>query len=332
MSIGNWMYRAAAGGLLAANLCCGLSADTLAQGEGNNPGRQERPADQERKPEPANDPVTLRAVQDAINRIAGAIEAQKDEADTKRKDEREESDLKAQWEMARWAENMLWAALGSLAVTAVGVFLVARTLIYSRDAARAAREMVVQAEATTKAAIDAAAASIKGAKAAEDALQVNRAWVCSDGYAPGTFINGTSGGKLIKNGLVFHLKWKNLGATPALDVNLYVAHMLVLRGTSPPFFPYPSNIGDSSATIGPGTVFNSPWQTLDDAATEKLRSSKCVLFLYSRVTYRDIYKRDLRVSEVCMLIEMSGGQTMNSKGELVDHMEATPVGPQNSAT
>jgi len=179
------MYRLAAGGILTANLCAGLGSHALAQGESNNPARQQSPADADRKPDADNKPVTLRTIQDAINRIASAVEAQKDEADAKRKDEREESDLDAQRQMVRWAKNMFWPTLGSLLVTFAGVILVWRTLRHTRDAAVAARDMVVQAEATTKAAQDSVKEARKATKfaqitadAAREALAItDRAWI-----------------------------------------------------------------------------------------------------------------------------------------------------------
>lgn len=82
----------------------------------------------------------------AIERLAGAIEADKAKEHPERETKRAEDDLRAQQDMARWA-------LFQLAVNVLGAFLIWRTLAATRDAVREAA---------------------KGSNAAEDAVEVAR--------------------------------------------------------------------------------------------------------------------------------------------------------------
>lgn len=191
MSKRYWMHGLAVGGLLAASICIS-GGGVVAQGPGNDPGGEQRTAEDSRKSESDNKSVTLRTLQDAVNRIASAIEAKKDDADAKRKDQREQDDLEAQRDMARWAKYSGWTAIASaiaatiaLIVTTAGVILVWRTLIHTKRAAEAAAAMVGHAAAATEAAEETTEEARKATKfaqvtadAAREALAVtDRAWI-----------------------------------------------------------------------------------------------------------------------------------------------------------
>jgi hypothetical protein len=122
------------------------------------------------QPKPDNTPLTLEAIQREIARVAGAIEAQKDDEEAKRKEAREISDVEAQEAMARWAENLFLTTLATIILTAVGVFLIWRTLIHTRVAAVAARDMVEKARKTTVAAVQANAEAKRHADLAEQSF------------------------------------------------------------------------------------------------------------------------------------------------------------------
>ena len=86
-----------------------------------------------------------------------------------RKEWREESDLDAQWEMARWTERTVWLASIGLLFTVVGVWLVAQTLAETRKA-------VVEAQESSKAAM-------RAAEASEKALVVGqRPWLAVEAF------------------------------------------------------------------------------------------------------------------------------------------------------
>jgi hypothetical protein len=65
------------------------------------------------------------------------------------------SALDAQWEMARWTQNIFWIALALLGLVLAGVVMIALTLRHTRRAADAAAFAASEAEKATKAAEDA---------------------------------------------------------------------------------------------------------------------------------------------------------------------------------
>ena len=78
------------------------------------------------------------ALAPALEKIESAIRdaiPPKDEAKDQRQENRDVSDLKAQKDMARWAERMFWATGASIALTLIGILLIWRTLHHTRRAA-----------------------------------------------------------------------------------------------------------------------------------------------------------------------------------------------------
>jgi hypothetical protein len=88
-------------------------------------------------------------VQDALQRIAGALEAQKDKQETADERDRADRDLNAQETMANWSRYVVFIAGLEALITLAGVFLVWRTLVHTRAAAEAARDAVTEAKTAT---------------------------------------------------------------------------------------------------------------------------------------------------------------------------------------
>jgi hypothetical protein len=106
----------------------------------------------------------------ALNAIEGAIRdliTKEDAAEHDRQERREIDDLKAQQDMAFWAEAMSWASFSTVALTFVSILLIWRTFIHTRRAAEAA-------SAGTDAAIAAAKEAQRTADAAVEANKLNR--------------------------------------------------------------------------------------------------------------------------------------------------------------
>ncbi|MBX3496655.1 MAG: hypothetical protein KF769_10470 [Parvibaculum sp.] len=89
-----------------------------------------------RSPVPA-----IRGVETAIRDLVAA-QSQEEDPDHI---QRQKDDLDAQKRMALWAKWMFFAALGSVFLTGLGVLLIWRTLLYTRDAANHASNAVSQA-------------------------------------------------------------------------------------------------------------------------------------------------------------------------------------------
>lgn len=84
----------------------------------------------------------------AYDRIAGSASAHQSlitNAEVYRQEWREEQDLAAQRDMAKWAWLMTLVSLAGVGVTTIGVILVALTLVATRDAVSAAKETVREA-------------------------------------------------------------------------------------------------------------------------------------------------------------------------------------------
>lgn len=240
----------------------------IAQSVSNDAGGQSRADKAQDKPKDDATPLALKSIQDEINRIARAIEAQKDEAEAKTKNEREESDLQAQWQMARWAENMFWIALGSLALTVVGIFLLWRTLHYTKKA-------VEEAGAATKAANAAVEVTNMAAQA-----QL-RAYVCN---------NGAVIGKAPRNKDKFSVvvELKNTGVTPAYDLISW-ADIAYLE------YPLESSLRihclmhPNRGVLAPGgiSVIVPTHKRLTEPEQQLIRDDKMALYLFGEVHYRD---------------------------------------------
>lgn len=99
-------------------------------------------------------PVRVEAITAEIGRITRAIEAGPPKS--AEEEQRATDDLRAQKEMALWAKWMFVASAFSVFLTAIGIWLIGRTLIYTRDAAAASKAMVKEGEHATSAALAAA--------------------------------------------------------------------------------------------------------------------------------------------------------------------------------
>jgi len=89
----------------------------------------------------------------AIKGIEAAIREsipEVDQDERKRQEDREIADLRAQQKMALWAERMFWAVVASNFLTCVGLYLLWRTLRYTKEAAIAAKESVAEARQATQ--------------------------------------------------------------------------------------------------------------------------------------------------------------------------------------
>ena len=105
-----------------------IAATAYAQPTGRNGSAQ--PCAQPRQAQPITNPNPSLppAVQDDLNRIAGALEASNAHPEATAEQQRAQDDLKAQQDMAKWAKFMFWAATAETLVTLVGVILVWLTL------------------------------------------------------------------------------------------------------------------------------------------------------------------------------------------------------------
>jgi hypothetical protein len=172
-------------------------------------GQQQRAQDGKSDPAPKDD--TASDLLTAIKGIEAAIRehvAKEDKEESERKEEREYADLKAQQDMAAWAKCLFWATVASLILTCVGLYLIWRTLRYTRDAARAARESVREARRATR------VAEITNRIVARNSALEYRAYLSVIPAGINELI-----GRQVAMG---HVDVKNVGKIPAHNVWLHV--------------------------------------------------------------------------------------------------------------
>ncbi|WP_300538431.1 hypothetical protein [Sphingosinicella sp.] len=139
---------------------------------------QTRAAEDQSKAEQNTEPSDLSSIKRSLDGIARAVETANTDRHAADGDERAKRDLEAQEEMARWAFWMFWAAAVSTVIGAAGVLLIWRTLIHTRDAAKAAKSAVAEGQIANSIARRAAAQSAifsrESAKHARTALEDGR--------------------------------------------------------------------------------------------------------------------------------------------------------------
>jgi hypothetical protein len=96
-----------------------------------------------------------------LDRIGRALEAPHDKPESQDEKRRADENLAAQWQMVRWAKWMFVIGGAETVITLVGVILVLVTLIYSKQAAIAARDAVIEAQKATKVARDVGEAQVR---------------------------------------------------------------------------------------------------------------------------------------------------------------------------
>ena len=119
-------------------LAFALTHGTGTQAVSNDASGNRRPQQRQTPIQSNAQPVLPASVQDAIQRIAGALEAANQKLPSSEEKDQAARNLAAQEKIARWAPYVFFAALGEFLVTAAGVFLVWKTLEATQRAATAA--------------------------------------------------------------------------------------------------------------------------------------------------------------------------------------------------
>lgn len=172
-----------------------LAAQQAAQAQGSHGGATQP----KRTPQTQAQPTVAPALQDSLNRIGTALEAANNKSESAQEAERAKQNLDAQIVMARSANRMFYVGLGELVITFAGVMLVLATLLYTKKAAEAARDAVVETEKATKAARDIGEAQVRAYLSVE-----------------------TSAMRILAGTLNCWPKFKNTGQSPATNIEIMV--------------------------------------------------------------------------------------------------------------
>lgn len=193
---------------------------------------------------------------------------------------RSEYDLSAQQDMGDWAFWLLWVSVTSVAMTAVGVVFVWRTLLYTRDALVEARSATVAANRT----IDVTR---------EIGQSQTRAYITFSGVGY-SIPEGVDPQNIRK--LAFEAKWDITGQTPALNVHYHIVGIPGHRGATPDFLrevPLPHSFrsygSEKSRKIG-DIIF-------DLEELERLLAQLGHIWMLAYIEYSDIFGSTFYYSE-----------------------------------
>jgi hypothetical protein len=203
----------------------------------------------------------------------------------------EECDLLAQKAMAQstwWMNSAAWAGL---ILSFIGLALIARTMLYTRDAADYAKRAAVAAEATVTQAELATAAANATVETTRDIGNTQlRAWVSVFDYRMAVIPVPHSGRERI-GAITFTLVGINTGSTPALQMKYSANHA---AGRMPELVDHSQVSDDLSAALGPQAMFQSHTMHFDPETV--MASSPGPddeegpsLYLKCSIQYRDLF-------------------------------------------
>lgn len=304
MFSGAWLAAVVFGiGLLGGGLTSAFAQNSSEQTVSDQPGRDGQQEDGNQSAEPFSFPVRI-------------LEGPKQTESAKRQEEesaqREIDDLVAQEGMNESTKRIVALTLLQTVLAFFGTIALIYSLHLNRKATHAA---------TT------------AALAAEKAIHSDRAWMTVSSFNAG-FAAGNINGAPIEKGIVMWIEWINTGRSPALRPNVFFNRRFVGQNESTPVFDAGSLSGESDAsgaTIGPGQTGSSGQLALNDDEAARFMARETRLFVYSTVTYFDIFNNSqAHFTEVCGEVEYQGMQIVGD--DMIPRVGILPRGPQNSAT
>lgn len=225
-----------------------------------------------------------------------------------RSEQREEEDLRAQRNMAKTAKKAIAPAWWQVGISLFGAILLGASLIYSARAA---------------------SASAIAAKAAEDVLKADRAWISLVRMDRNFHTNPVVSGVKYPDGIGFFTVWINSGRSPALQVGVWVDVRVVRREDPVPHFE--KEPIDENSIVGQGITITTREIPVVGDDLSNLIEMKSFAYLYTYVRYRDVFGEIIRDSELCLRIFFQG-YFDDGKGGQLPRFGAVPVGPQNRAS
>jgi hypothetical protein len=199
-----------------------------------------------------------------------------------RQEQREIADLQAQQDMALWAERMFWASIATVALTAVGLVLILRTLHYVARATRAVIKAAEDAERGVR-------ATARAVEITEDtAKRQLRAYVGTSRVYFGDFNPARPISVIVEI--------QNFGQTPAYDYQPTL--WLEVRPHPEVGAAFSTNevaLTDGTESLMPGNKsivickFDHPRIAELITAIER---DLCALYLLGTIRYRDIFGND----------------------------------------
>lgn len=281
--------------LVAALALASLANPSWPQDAENKIGTEDgAAASNARSAEQQGDPIDYTPALDRIESAIRDLVAEEDKAAKEREESQQARDLKAQEDMAYWAEWMFWTTLATAFLTFFGLLLIARTLYHTSVAADHTEQMLRQAEMTTAAAVKSTEIAESSAKAA---LEANRQAARISEVDARAYLTA-SGVKLVvtddENEMLVRLTLRNVGKSPAYNITVVRfcicedAHQGDFSGQIPQLGPERTLI----ATLPPGAdaVCTFPIY-FDHAVDSRLieRPGEPIQFVDAMIAYQTVY-------------------------------------------
>jgi len=258
-----------------------------------SPPLQSTPAN-EPNSSPEQDPIDLLPAIQGIESAIRDLMLQEDARERQRQLDHEQRDLYAQEAMALWAERMFWATLASVGLTAVGIWLIGRTLHHTKIASKHAGTAAEHAGIAAKHAGEAVTQAERGANAAFDAVRVTentaqkqlRAYVLVKRTG---FAHDPTTGRYLLYADVY-----NDGQTPAYNLRMTAGIRLMPEQKEQGLTPH-EPMEKSDSTVGPRShvtvVTPAPTSQEWEQIGARIENGS-ILYLIGRITYRDVFERD----------------------------------------
>jgi hypothetical protein len=175
-----------------------------------------------------------------------------------------------------------------------------------------------------------AEAALKAAKAAIESSYLERAWVSPQEVTTAPLIDCVYDETRYPQAYGFRIVWTNSGRTPAKEVDMFIAKEKVDRGAPVPTFRarFQKN---ARSIIGPKMARETNFIVVPMADVQELIAEKYDLYIYSKVTYLDVFLPDQRVAEMVCRVRCDG-EIVSANGNVTLHFQFHTMGAQNVCT
>lgn len=244
-----------------------------------------------------------------LDAILDAQDAKKSEEAAERRDE---DDLKAQKSMAESTEKIVNISWWQLALATLGTIALLYSLRLNQRATNAA---------------------VIAANAARDQIAAERAWISFISFNSGAIKQSIFLNEEINNGIIFQYIWKNNGRSPAVNLRVYTT--IITQPITEEKIPEARpdwQMNSHNASVGAGADFLSQPIWLNDENGRLFIERKIRVFIYSVVSYKDVFSTKERISEVFYEFFYDGNKGFDSNGNETLGIRGAPAGGQNTAT
>lgn len=199
--------------------------------------------------------------------------------------EHDQTDLRAQQEVAVWTGGLFWLAFLGYLTGVLGLALLYANLQQVNKANRLQR-------LATDAAVRAASS--------------DRAWILRDMIEYGDALDITFDDSKIERGFFCSIGWRNCGRSPAHVISAATITQTVPKGAPIPTFDAPMIEDGVVGTIGPDQKFTGMKRFIDDKERLQIEARTLDWYAYGIVWYRTIYDDEIRISEALIEIQYEG--------------------------